>query len=432
MFWDDRVSNLVEHARGDSVTENRLTKTGARVFGTSYLNEEPILYYLEPDEQPQYIFYNATKGVTLYLNGVERHIKPNMAYASYAVLSDWRVIVIVPTDQEDILCGANYDSIHSARFQTGKRQHQMDFATADDGITFYINPSISSIEIAEARDFVMPRLTGEKTSGSLINADNFNIVNERLNIGIDVEQFRPDDMNGGPQIASSRVAEHKSPDSSEVHQSELINKLRSLDAYSFEELVADLWTERGWNAVATTESGDRGIDVIAERQDPIPEKQLIQVKKYAEGNTVGSRDIQQYSSLRHQQNGVDAVVVVTTSTFTKQARELAENLNVKLVDIDLLCELIRLENAYDIVRWHAGERTNKEDDTGTTDDKPDEFDAVDEMKDIDKPDEMTESPEENAGPDPIEEIRRVRDLWDEGILTESEFESKKQELLDRI
>lgn len=128
-------------------------------------------------------------------------------------------------------------------------------------------------------------------------------------------------------------------------QPELLDQLRQIDEYDFEGLVADVWEEYGWNAEVTTGSRDRGIDVIAHKPRPFKQKVLIQAKRYNEENKVSSSEIQQYNSLRYQSNGVDTVVVVTTSSFSDAAKKMAADLNVKLVDGKSLCESISEVNS---------------------------------------------------------------------------------------
>lgn len=121
---------------------------------------------------------------------------------------------------------------------------------------------------------------------------------------------------------------------------EVLSQLRQMDEYEFEQLVADVWEQLGWETTVTTGSSDRGIDVIARKSSPFKQKQLIQVKRYSAGNKIGSPDIQQYSSLRQQEDDVDAIIVVTTSSFTSQAEQIANDLNVKLIDGINICEMI--------------------------------------------------------------------------------------------
>lgn len=121
---------------------------------------------------------------------------------------------------------------------------------------------------------------------------------------------------------------------------ELLGELRKMNEYEFEELVADVWEEYGWDTEVTSGSKDRGIDVIADKSRPFEQKAVIQAKRYGEQNKVGSSEIQQYSSLRHQREGADTVVVVTTSSFSSAAEEMASDLNVKLVNGHTLCDII--------------------------------------------------------------------------------------------
>lgn len=137
--------------------------------------------------------------------------------------------------------------------------------------------------------------------------------------------------------------------------SEIAQRLQQLDEYDFEVLVADLWERRGWKTEVTGKSNDRGIDVIATRESPYSEKQLIQAKRFQPTNRVGSRDIQQYSSLKHQEPNVDQVIVVTTSGYTDSALNLAKDLNVKCVDGATLAQMIRENGGADLIEPYAAE-----------------------------------------------------------------------------
>jgi len=125
-----------------------------------------------------------------------------------------------------------------------------------------------------------------------------------------------------------------------LNRNRVLNQLINLNEYEFEYLVADLWEKRGWNTKVTQGSNDRGIDIIAKNSNPFPQKHLIQAKRYARDNKIGSPDIQQYSSLQHQEENVDAVVIVTTTSFSSPAKETAEDLNVKLIDGSALYNML--------------------------------------------------------------------------------------------
>lgn len=136
----------------------------------------------------------------------------------------------------------------------------------------------------------------------------------------------------------------------ELDLDELLSNLREINEYDFENFVARLWGRYGWQTEVTSGSNDRGVDVIAEKKRPVEQKHLIQVKRWGSGNKVGRPEIQQYSSLRRRGSGIDAVVVVTTSSFSRQAKDEAKDLDVKLVDGSDIYEIISEIDAEDLIK----------------------------------------------------------------------------------
>jgi len=125
--------------------------------------------------------------------------------------------------------------------------------------------------------------------------------------------------------------------------------LQEMDPYEFEYFVGDLWERMGWETTVSTASADKGVDITARKSTPYDQLLLIQAKRYGPNTTVGSPEIQQYASLRNQFDGVDKVLLVTTNDYTRQAREIATNLNVKLINGDELVELIHEHESLDLV-----------------------------------------------------------------------------------
>jgi len=154
----------------------------------------------------------------------------------------------------------------------------------------------------------------------------------------------------------------------------LRRRLQQMDPYDFEEFVADVWAHIGWDTRTVGKPGDRGIDVIATDGDA---KQLIQAKRYGPNTTVGSPEVQQYASLRIQEDGVDRVTIVTTGEFTRQAEDLAPELDVILIDgADLLGILDEIE-AYEVFAEHfEGIRLGTPDDDDGESDDPGLFDRI--------------------------------------------------------
>lgn len=111
-----------------------------------------------------------------------------------------------------------------------------------------------------------------------------------------------------------------------------------LDPYEFEQFVANLWEAKGYDTAVTSGSNDRGIDFEAEK---LGRKEVVQVKKYGPDNKVGSQEVRNYATLYQQVPEANTVVLVTSSSFTEQAEELADDLKVEIFDGERLAEEIR-------------------------------------------------------------------------------------------
>ncbi|WP_167879977.1 restriction endonuclease [Halorhabdus rudnickae] len=135
----------------------------------------------------------------------------------------------------------------------------------------------------------------------------------------------------------------------ELSAREIQHRLQQIDPYDFEKLVADVWEAEGYDTTVRQKSGDRGIDVEAIKEQPFQQKVLIQVKRYADSNTIGSEEVRKYATLYQQVSDVDTVVIVTTGDFSTQAKRLARDLDVKTVDGQSLAQMIVQNDNEDIL-----------------------------------------------------------------------------------
>lgn len=116
----------------------------------------------------------------------------------------------------------------------------------------------------------------------------------------------------------------------------LKNTIQSLNSDTFEEFVASVWSAMGWSTRVTQSSQDEGVDIVATKSGIYDEKVVIQAKRYSDGNNVGRPEIQQYSALKKQIPETDAVIIVTSSDFTSEAKILSQELNIKTIAGDKL------------------------------------------------------------------------------------------------
>jgi HJR/Mrr/RecB family endonuclease len=103
----------------------------------------------------------------------------------------------------------------------------------------------------------------------------------------------------------------------------------------FERRLASLFGDLGYRVVPTGRSGDFGGDLLV--TDDAGRTAVVQSKRYRK--SVGVSAIQEAHAARSYY-GADLAIVVTNSTFTRQARELAERTGVELWDRDVIMERI--------------------------------------------------------------------------------------------
>lgn len=111
----------------------------------------------------------------------------------------------------------------------------------------------------------------------------------------------------------------------------------------FERQTAALCRRDGCTRVRVVGgSGDLAADVLATAPDG--RRILVQCKRYAIHNLVGSDHVQCVNGTYRDIHHCDVAVIVTTSAYTRDARTLARRVGIRLIDHDGLA------------RWAAGGR----------------------------------------------------------------------------
>lgn len=136
-----------------------------------------------------------------------------------------------------------------------------------------------------------------------------------------------------------------------MSDSDILEQCQEMSPYEFEELVAKIWREYGYDCTVTSGSGDKGVDIVATKSAPVAEEIIIQAKRYADDNKIGSKQVREYATLRQQEETADRIILITTTTFTSQAEDLAASLDVDLIDGADLLEILtetQILNSHDI------------------------------------------------------------------------------------
>lgn len=114
-----------------------------------------------------------------------------------------------------------------------------------------------------------------------------------------------------------------------------LEALLALSPAEFEDLVAELFESYGHQAQVAGGASDHGVDVLV--QSAQGEKWVVQCKRYA--GSVGEpvvRDL--YGVLQHE--AAQRAYLVTTGSFTTQARAWAEGKPIMLYDGESLVKLV--------------------------------------------------------------------------------------------
>lgn len=116
-----------------------------------------------------------------------------------------------------------------------------------------------------------------------------------------------------------------------LRDAQSIGNLLALTPREFELTVGSLLRARGYRDVRHTGgAGDLGADLVA--RTPQGELVVVQCKRYAPGNNIGSPEIQTFIGMVAVHHRAERGIFVTTSSFTSQALALGKQHEIGMVD----------------------------------------------------------------------------------------------------
>lgn len=120
---------------------------------------------------------------------------------------------------------------------------------------------------------------------------------------------------------------------------ELLSYILSSTPGFFEKLVVELLVKMGYGgsqrdaARVIGKSGDEGIDGIIDEDRLGLDTIYVQAKKWKKASSIGRPEIQKFVGALQGQRAKKGIFI-TTTTFSREAREYASNINTKVVLID--------------------------------------------------------------------------------------------------
>ncbi|WP_224962801.1 restriction endonuclease [Geomonas subterranea] len=126
--------------------------------------------------------------------------------------------------------------------------------------------------------------------------------------------------------------------------------IRSIDPRRYEELIALIFSRKGFIVELTKQTRDGGRDIIAVRSDlGIPSKYIIECKRYSATNLISVDLVRNLYGVQMQE-GANKSILATTSYFTPDAKKFASAKNTTEW-------AMALKDYDDIISWVKGSRT---------------------------------------------------------------------------
>lgn len=118
---------MIHNARGDSVTNDKLTEPSTGFGAWDRLNDGPLIDHLRDGEQPHYIISQQQKSGITVRNGDD--IRPDGKYRTMLTVTDRRVIFTVGGDRGDSVTGVDFDSVREIQVNVNDQGHTPGRAT---------------------------------------------------------------------------------------------------------------------------------------------------------------------------------------------------------------------------------------------------------------------------------------------------------------
>jgi pSer/pThr/pTyr-binding forkhead associated (FHA) protein len=120
----------------------------------------------------------------------------------------------------------------------------------------------------------------------------------------------------------------------------LLQRVITLHPYEFEKLVAELFARLGFESAVTKQTGDGGVDVIAVNKGVIFRgKYLVQCKRYSISHKVSLPEVMSFFGRIAAEHAKG--IFVTSSNFTRHAKQFAESNGINLIDGEELKTLVQ-------------------------------------------------------------------------------------------
>lgn len=371
------VAQLVAGADHESVTEQRLSETKPGLT-TRYLHSKPLVEHLEPDEQPHFIFAARNKTVTLDGPGAPPTPERNGTGMTMHMLTDERWLTVAANSNGDRTLSVPLADINGVTVSTSSfGGHEVSFTTDAFGLVAPIGNMYDSEEIDAVHSWLVTHTPADGTG-----------------------------------LKRSWGAGEESADDIEEFD-DLADPSKHMDADPQGEWV----TPERIKKMGDTLDSDENVHYMFKGG-------TLDVEGATSGESIWGNDRDRKSSLKGIYTAVtDKRVVINIPQFLGDDERHIPYSSITSCDLDtgLVAKRVSLQTkgpTYHIQAQGVGKEELR---TALRfiRDKAEEADKV-----------VVESG--GSEPDPTEQLKNIKELHDAGVLSDEEFEEKKQTLLDKI
>lgn len=128
-----------------------------------------------------------------------------------------------------------------------------------------------------------------------------------------------------------------------IQLTNLQSRIRKLSPKGLENLVGDLYRERGFKVEVTGRAGDEGVDLVARRLTDVGTQYLIIQCKHYPDRPVGPRHVRELIGTWQDHRDANRAILITSGKFSDMANHLARKHKIDLVDGINLAEMTRKE-----------------------------------------------------------------------------------------
>lgn len=371
---DGRAGELAAGARGDTVTAERLTTTSGSMVGLDHLSERPLVELLRDGEQPQYYFYNPNKGLIKDTDTVGGEM--SSSYRTICLVTDERVLLITNGEQGEALA---YGAVRDVETNKGISKQRLSIFTEDAEYVVYVAGKTDYDELRAAGEYVLERA-----------AESEEVADETTTIP-------------GLQPVWNSADESLSTD-------------EALDA----DPQGDYVTRERFKKIGDVLDADERVHYITRGT-------TVDVEGSGAGSSLFGDDRSRKSGTSGYVRAAitDRRVAIKVPQFLGNDERSVPYSNITSVDLDtgLINKRLTLQTAGQTYHVEVQE--------------PGKAEVRDAVRFIRQKISEANQPQvvqttESSEPDPLDQLEKLKELHDKGVVSDEEFDEKKATLLDKI